>query len=317
MNILEIKNLNLSFRLENGLYKTLYDINLSLKEGEIHALVGESGCGKTMTAMSIIKLLPKNAVITDGEIIYKDKNLLTLKENEMRKLRGSDIALIPQDPMTSLNPLYTIGNQLLEVIKKNKSLSPDEAKKKAAEVLSMVKIPSPKEKLSSYPHELSGGMKQRVIIAMALAANAKILIADEPTTALDVTIQAQIMKILCDIKKEFGTSIILISHDLGLVGEYADEISVMYSGRIVEQAPVEEFFRNTLHPYSRALLSALPANTKGEVLKTIDGQPPDIRDCIAGCRFSLRCKKFDENICVIVPQLRDFGNNHYAACHNI
>jgi len=317
VNILEIKNLKLSFKLESGLFETLRNVSLSLGKGEIHALVGESGCGKSMTAMSIIKLLPKNAVITGGEIIYNGQNILDLKDSEIRKIRGSGIALIPQDPMTSLNPLYTIGNQILEVILKDKSLTKKEGIQKAVEVLDMVKIPAPEEKLEVYPHELSGGMKQRVIIAMALAANADLLIADEPTTALDVTIQAQIMKILSDIKNEFGTSILLISHDLGLVGEYADKISVMYSGRIVEQAPVAEFFKNTLHPYSKALLSALPANSAGERLKTIDGQPPNIQEHIAGCRFSPRCEKCNTDICCNVPDLKDYGNNHYASCFMI
>lgn len=315
MNILEIKNLNLSFKLEEGIFPTLYDISLSLKKGETHALVGESGCGKSVTAMSIIKLLPKNAVITGGEIIYQNKDLLSLDESELRKLRGNEIALIPQDPMTSLNPLYTIGNQLLEVIKKDTSLSEKECVKKAVEVLSLVKIPEAKEKLEVYPHELSGGMKQRVIIAMALATNAKIIIADEPTTALDVTIQAQIMKILDEIKQNFGTSILLISHDLGLVGEYADEISVMYSGHIVENARKDEFFTNIKHPYSKALMAALPANSTDSILKTIEGQPPSIQEKIRGCRFSPRCEICEDGMCSTIPELKDFSNSHFVACH--
>jgi oligopeptide/dipeptide ABC transporter ATP-binding protein len=320
MSILEIKNLNLSFKLEEGVYKTLHDVSLSLKQGETHALVGESGCGKTMTAMSIIKLLPKNALITDGEIIYNGKNLLSMNNSELRKIRGTKIALIPQDPMTSLNPLYTIGDQIFEVINKDKNLTKTECISKAVEVLSLVKIPNPKEKLNSYPHELSGGMKQRVIIAMALGTNADIIIADEPTTALDVTIQAQIMKILEDIKREFGTSILLISHDLGLVGEYADEISVMYSGRIVENARTNNFFTNTLHPYSKALLSALPANCQNSndgKLKIIEGQPPLIQDLIKGCRFSPRCELCEKPLCETVPQLRACGDEHCVACHKV
>lgn len=315
MNIIEIKDLNLSFKLESGIYETLYNVSLSLKSGEIHALVGESGCGKSMTAMSIIKLLPKNAVITSGEILYNGQNILDMKESDLRKLRGSEIALIPQDPMTSLNPLYTIGNQLLEVINKESNLSKEDAETKAIEVLEMVKIQNPKEKLHTYPHELSGGMKQRVIIAMALAANAKVIIADEPTTALDVTIQSEIMKILVNIKNELGTSILLISHDLGLVGEYADEISVMYSGRVVENAGKDEFFTNILHPYSKALMEALPANNKGGRLKTIDGQPPNIQEKISGCRFSPRCCICNLDKCTEIPSLCDKNNNHFVACH--
>lgn len=317
MDILQIKNLNLSFRLESGLFETLYDVSLNLSAGKMMALVGESGCGKSMTAMSIIRLLPKNAVITSGEILFNGKNLLKENESNLRKIRGSKIALIPQDPMTSLNPLYTVGNQLLEVILKDKSLSKSEAEQKAVHVLDMVKIPNPKEKLSVYPHELSGGMKQRVIIAMALATDAELIIADEPTTALDVTIQAQIMKILSDIKTKFHKSILLISHDLGLVGEYADDISVMYSGHIVEQAPVEEFFNNTKHPYSKALLSALPANNSEKRLKIIEGQPPSIQERIVGCRFSPRCECFDETLCCNIPELENVTQNHCVACWKV
>ena len=317
MNVLDIKKLNLSFRLENGLFQTLYDVSLSLKKGQIHALVGESGCGKTMTAMSIIKLLPKKAVITSGEIFYNGVDLLNFSEPQLRNIRGTEIALIPQDPMTSLNPLYTIGDQLLEIIEKDKKLSKTDAIKKAEEVLDLVKIPNPKEKMYSYPHELSGGMKQRVIIAMALATNAKIIIADEPTTALDVTIQAQIMKLLNEIKNEYNSSILLISHDLGLVGEYADEISVMYSGRIVENSSTKEFFTNTLHPYSKALMEALPANCTTNVLKTIEGQPPGIQEQIVGCRFSPRCEICDKHLCFEVPLLKQRINDHLVACHKV
>ena len=317
MNMLEIKNLNLSFNLENGLFQTLYDVSLSLKKGQIHALVGESGCGKSMTAMSIIKLLPKKAVITSGEILFNNLDILKLSEVQMRNIRGSEIALIPQDPMTSLNPLYTVGDQILEIIKKDKTLSKSDAIKKAEEVLDLVKIPNPKEKMNSYPHELSGGMKQRVIIAMALATNAAIIIADEPTTALDVTIQAQIMKLLNEIKNEYNTSILLISHDLGLVGEYADKISVMYSGRIVENAPTKEFFTNTMHPYSKALMEALPANCTSDILKTIDGQPPSIQENIVGCRFSPRCDFCDKNLCSQIPLLQEKCENHLVACHKV
>ena len=317
MNIIDIKNLCLSFKLENGIFPTLYNVSLSLKEGQTHALVGESGCGKTMTAMSIIKLLPKKAVITSGEIFYNGVDILKLSNDDLRNIRGNEIALIPQDPMTSLNPLYTIGNQLLEIIEKDNTLSKTEALKKAEDVLNLVKIPNPKEKLNSYPHELSGGMKQRVIIAMALASNAKVIIADEPTTALDVTIQAQIMKLLNEIKTEYNTSILLISHDLGLVGEYADEISVMYSGSIVEHSLKNNFFTNTIHPYSKALMDALPANCSDKVLKTIDGQPPSIQENITGCRFSPRCKLCDNEICSVTPKLEVKNNNHYVACHKV
>ena len=238
------------------------------------------------------------------------------KEKEMRNIRGRNIALIPQDPMTSLNPLYTIGNQLLEVILKDNSLSKQDAIKKAIEVLDIVRIPNPKEKLTMYPHEFSGGMKQRAIIAMALATNAELIIADEPTTALDVTIQAQIMNILNDIKENLGTSILLISHDLNLVGQYSDEINVMYSGQIVEKAPSKIFFEKQLHPYSTALLNSLPANnTNNQKLYTIDGQPPNIQEKIEGCRFNPRCTKRMNGICTIkTPSLKEIEPNHFVEC---
>lgn len=314
MEILKIKNLNLSFRLEDGIFKTLYDVSLSLKEGEIHALVGESGCGKSMTAMSIIDLLPKNAVVTSGEIEYKGKSLT---KQDLKALRGRKIALIPQDPMTSLNPLYTIGEQIAEVVRFDKSLTKKEVEEKVLDVLTQVKFPNPKEAIKSYPHELSGGMKQRVIIAIALAINADIIIADEPTTALDVTIQAQIMSILTELKNKHNTSILLISHDLGLIGQYADEISVMYSGRIVENASVNEFFTNPLHPYSRALLASLPSNSENDELRTIEGQPPAIQEKIEGCRFSPRCECFEKNDCCVVPELNQVLDCHFVACNRV
>lgn len=317
MSLLDIKNYSMSFRCDGGIYKTLNNISLSIPPKSMVALVGESGCGKSMTAMSILRLLPKNALIDSGEIIFDNKNILDLKESEMRAIRGNKIALIPQDPMTSLNPLYTIGNQLLEVIEKNKSLTKQEAINKAVEVLDIVKIPKAKEKLNSYPHEFSGGMKQRAIIAMALAANAELIIADEPTTALDVTIQAQIMNILNDIKENLDTSILLISHELNLVGQYSDEINVMYSGRIVEKAPSKLFFEKPLHPYSTALLNSLPANTPpNNRLKTIEGQPPNIQEQITGCRFNPRCERMIDKICnVKSPSLKEVEPNHFVECY--
>ena len=230
MKILEVNDLNLGFRTEQGFRQALFDVSFSLTKGKTLALVGESGCGKTISAMSILRLLPKTAQIKSGEIIYNSENISNLSEKEMQKIRGAKIALIPQDPMTSLNPLYTIGNQLLEVIKIHQNIQGTEAEKKAVEALEMVQIPCAKERLKAYPHEFSGGMKQRAIIAMALACQAEVLIADEPTTALDVTIQAQIMNLLSDIKSQLGTSVLLITHDLALVGENADEIFRNRSG---------------------------------------------------------------------------------------
>ena len=313
MNILDVKNLNLGFNCENGFRQALYNVNFSLEKGKMFALVGESGCGKTMSAMSILQLLPKTAKITGGEIIFDGKNLLNCTQNEMQKIRGAKIALIPQDPMTSLNPLYTVGDQLLEVLKVHQNLEGKKAFQKAIEAFEMVQIPCPEVRLKSYPHEFSGGMKQRAIIAMALCCNAEILIADEPTTALDVTIQAQIMKLLKKIKEQTQTAIMLITHDLALVGENADEVSVMYAGRIVENAPADEFFQTPNHPYSKALLNAIPSN-KGEKLETIPGHPPTIQQTIDGCKFHPRCK-FCMDICKKeIPPMFTVGQNHNSAC---
>jgi len=317
MGILDVKNLNLGFETEAGFRQVLYDVSFSLEKGKIHALVGESGCGKTISAMSILRLLPKTAKIKSGEIFFHGHDLLKMDKSELEKIRGSQIALIPQDPMTSLNPLFTIENQLLEVIEKHQKLKGKEALQKAIEALEMVQIPSAASRLKSYPHEFSGGMKQRAIIAMALACNAQVIIADEPTTALDVTIQAQIMNILSDIKKEMGTSILLITHDLALVKDCADEISVMYSGRIVESAPTQEFFANTNHPYSKALLKSLPSNitNKNERLAIIKGQPPSIQQDISGCKFHPRCE-FAMPICSKeVPELKEICQKHCSACY--
>jgi len=256
-------------------------------------------------------LLPKNAKVTGGRIYFKGQNLLKLKETEMQKIRGAEIALIPQDPMTSLNPLYTVGDQLLEVIKTHQNIDGKEAYKKAIEAFEMVQIPCAETKMKSYPHEFSGGMKQRAIIAMALATNAEVLIADEPTTALDVTIQAQIMNLLQEIKPQ--TSILLITHDLALVSEYADEISVMYAGKIVEHTSSEEFFQTPNHPYSNALLKALPSEHTDK-LETIKGQPPTIQQEITGCRFHPRCKHAMRICKSDVPELKSIGENHSSAC---
>ena len=315
MTILDVKNLNLGFNLENGFRQALFDVSFSLKEGRMLSLVGESGCGKTMSAMSIIKLLPKTAKIISGEIVYNNENLLVKSQKEMQQIRGAKIALIPQDPMTSLNPLYTIGNQLLEIIKIHQGQEGDEAVKKAIEALEAVQIPSAKSRFDNYPHEFSGGMKQRAIIAMALATNAQILIADEPTTALDVTIQAQIMDILNTIKKEKGTSILLITHDLGVVSEYTDDIAVMYSGRIVEYTNNKEFFTNPKHPYSIALLNSVPSNNTGKSLKTIQGQPPTLSQNIDGCKFHPRCKLCMEICTKNIPELKTVNTGHLCSCH--
>ncbi|MBQ4114222.1 ABC transporter ATP-binding protein [bacterium] len=314
-NILEIKNLDLFFKAEEKEFQALYDIDLAFEKGKIHAIVGESGCGKTMTAMSIMRLLPKTACIKNGKILYGDKNLLEYKEKQMRELRGNKIALIPQDPMTSLNPLYTIEDQLIESVRAHAKVSRQQALRKIKNVLNLVSIPDIDKKIKSYPHEFSGGMRQRIIIAMALACNADIIIADEPTTALDVTIQKQIMDLLLEIKNELGTTIILISHDLALVSNYADTVTVMYSGKIVEKAESAEFFRNPKHPYSIALLNSLPTAKPSLKLKTITGAPPAISEQICGCKFHPRCDFFEEGLCdKEVPNLEEKSVKHFSAC---
>ena len=313
MAILEVNNLSLGFMCECGFRQALFDVSFKLEKGKMHALVGESGCGKTISAMSILRLLPKTAKIINGVINFNCDDILKLSDRELQHIRGAEIALIPQDPMTSLNPLYTVGDQLLEVIKIHQGLEGCEAYKKAVEALEKVQIPCAGERMKAYPHEFSGGMKQRAIIAMALACNAEVLIADEPTTALDVTIQAQIMNLLNDIKKDMDTAILLITHDLALVGENADYVSVMYAGRIVESAPAKEFFKHPNHPYSLALLRSLPSK-RGEKLETICGQPPSIQQDISGCRFHPRCEKCMD-ICVKeIPPEYIVGENHFSAC---
>ena len=308
MNILEIKNLNLSFSSNGQLFQALYDINLSLKRGEMLALVGESGCGKTVTAMSILRLLAPNARITSGEILYKGQNLLNYTEKQMQTIRGRELALVPQDPMTSLNPLYTIGSQLLEVIELHQKIKGKEAENIAVDVLNQVKIPNARERLKSYPHEFSGGMRQRVIIAMALACKSEVIIADEPTTALDVTVQAQIMELLKEIQKDLNTSFIFISHDFGLVYEAADNAAVMYAGHIVEYSATDELFKNPRHPYSKALLKALP-DFNSVKLEPIEGQPPSIKDYFKGCSFEPRCDKRMDICSQKNPEFYTLGNS--------
>ena len=316
--ILEIKNLDLFFRFDDKEYQALYDINLSFERGKLHSIVGESGCGKTMTMMSVLRLLPKTAFIKNGEILFNGENLLNYKEAQMRDIRGNKIALIPQDPMTSLNPLYTVGNQLIEAIQSHKKVSAHQALRKAREVMGLVRISDVDNKLKMYPHEFSGGMKQRIIIGMALACNAELIIADEPTTALDVTIQKQIMDLISEIQREFKTTIILISHDLALVSNYADTVTVMYSGKISEKAPSKEFFRNTRHPYSIALLNSLPGDNSNTKLKMISGAPPGIREVITGCKFHPRCEYFQKDLCdKEIPALEEKQPEHFTACFKV
>lgn len=312
--ILEVKNLNIGFDLIDGFKQAIYNVSFSLEKGKTLAIVGESGCGKTISTMSVLQLLPETAKIKSGEIFYNGNNLLSFSQKQMQKIRGKKIALIPQDPMTSLNPLYTVGNQLLEVIELHQGLKGKEAYDVAVNSLERVKIPDAKEKMKSYPHEFSGGMKQRVIIAMALACNAEIIIADEPTTALDVTVQAQIMDILHEVKEKYGLSVILITHDLGIVAQNADKVAVMYSGRIVEYADVEELFKNPKHPYTKALLNVI-LDVNSTKVETIEGQPPSITDEIKGCPFHLRCKDCMDICKKEEPVLKQINEESQTACH--
>lgn len=313
-NILEIKNLNIGFNMREGLLKAIHGVDIELEKGKSLGLVGESGCGKTITAMSIMQLLPKNAVITEGNIVYDGTDILNLNEKEMRAIRGQKIALIPQDPLTSLNPLYTIGDQLLEAVELHNKVSKKEAKNIAIEALKSVKIPEAEERFNNYPHEFSGGMRQRVIIAMALSCNPDLIIADEPTTALDVTVQAQILNLIKDIQQERGMSLLLITHDLGVVAEVCDSVAVMYAGKIAEYASAESIFDNPLHPYTKGLIESLPT-TKEDVLNPIKGQPPSISEKITGCAFHHRCPKKMEICTNVNPALFCSAQNHKVYCH--
>lgn len=285
-NILEIENLNLSFLIDGKKYNCIKNLNLSFEKGKMHGIVGESGCGKTITMSSVLGILPNNATIDTGKIIFDGKNLLD-KNTDLMKIRGRKIAYIPQDPMTSLNPLYTIENQLLEVVNLDGKKPLEEARKIILEKLEEVGIQNAKDRLKSYPHELSGGMRQRVIIAMALLTGAELIIADEPTTALDVTIQAQIMEILVRIKNS-GKTIIFITHNLALVWQYMDTATIMYLGEVVERNSAKGLFKNPYHPYTKALIQTLPKGTS-EKLKNIKGQPSPITETISGCAYHPRC----------------------------
>lgn len=313
-NILEIKNLSIGFKLENETLKAVHGISLSLEKGKSLGIVGESGCGKSVTAMSIMRLLPSNAVIESGEIFYNGKNILKYSNKEIQKIRGNKIALVPQDPLTSLNPLYTIGEQLSEVIEFHQGVSKKSAKSMVINALKQVKIPEAEDRLNDYPHQFSGGMRQRAIIGMALSCNPELIIADEPTTALDVTIQAQILSLIKSIQKEYNTSLLLITHDLGVIAEVCDNVAVMYAGRIMEYGDVKSIFNNPLHPYTKGLMESLP-DLKSKRLKPINGQPPSIDEQINGCIFHPRCP-FKINVCENqIPETYFISNSHKVSCH--
>lgn len=314
MALLAVKNLNIGFNFLNGFAQAVHNVGFELEKGETLAIVGESGSGKTLSSMAVLNLLPENSIVTSGKVEFEGEDLLKLPQKSMQKIRGKKIALIPQDPMTSLDPLYTIGDQLLEVIEIHQGKKGKDAREIAVEALERVKIPDAREKLDSYPHEFSGGMKQRVIIAMALACNAQIIIADEPTTALDVTVQAQIMEILQDIKEKSDISIILITHDMGIVAQNADKIAVMYAGHIVEFASKNELFKNPKHPYTKALLKVI-LDINSDTIETIEGQPPSITEKIEGCPFAPRCESCMEICTRTYPETRIFADGSEVQCH--
>jgi oligopeptide/dipeptide ABC transporter ATP-binding protein len=312
VSLLNINNLSVSFRTDKGHIKVVSDLSFDIKKSEVFGLVGESGCGKSLTALSILGILPNNAS-TGGEIIFDNKNLLTLDENEMRRIRGKDISMIFQEPMTSLNPVLTIGYQIAEALVTHFDISKKEAMDRTVELLKAVRIPSPELRIKDYPHQMSGGMRQRVMIAMAIACNPSLLIADEPTTALDVTIQAQILDLLQGLRKEREMAILLITHDLSIISEQADRVAIMYAGRIMELADVDELFQRPLHPYTHGLLQSLPV-AKGIALKPITGFVPAPENLPAGCKFSDRCYLASDECRQAEPEIVEIPENHHVRC---
>jgi len=313
--LLEISGLSTRFTLPGGELRAVEGVDLTLEPGETLALVGESGCGKSMTAASIMRLVPPPGRIVSGSIRFKGVDLLQLPEDQMRNVRGNRIAMIFQDPMTSLNPVFTIGNQIAEGLRIHRGLTRDQAEDECVKLLSLVGIPAPRERLKDYPHQLSGGMRQRVMIAMALTCRPELVIADEPTTALDVTIQAQILELLDRLKEETGMGLILITHNLGIVAERAHRTAIMYAGEIVESAPTAELFGNPLHPYTRGLLASLPEKAKpGERLATIAGSVPDLKQSRAGCPFRERCPICAEPCATHHPGMKEAGPGHLVRC---
>lgn len=313
--VVELKDLQTHFQTEEGTVKAVNHVSFSVREGETVCVVGESGCGKSVTALSIMGLIVESGSVVGGDILYEGKSLLGMKEKELRSLRGNDIAMIFQEPMTSLNPVFTVGEQIVETLREHELLSKNEAYKKAIELIRKVGIARADEIVHSYPHELSGGMLQRIMIAVALSCNPKLLIADEPTTALDVTIQAQILDLLRQVKEEFKTSILLITHDLGVVAEMADYVVVMYGGKVIEEAPVLEIFQNPKHPYTKGLLKSKPVMGKRiDKLYSIPGQVPNLVGLGEFCYFSGRCEHCMEICEKEAPNLNVNDENHKVAC---
>src|SRR5712672_3317053 len=320
MALLEVGSLQTHFRTPEGINRAVDGVSFHVGEGETLAIVGESGCGKSVTAMSLMRLIPEPPGKIAGAIRFAGRDLLQLSDREMRAIRGNDISMIFQEPMTSLNPVLTVGRQIGETLRLHEGLDGKVAETRAVEMLTLVGIPEPRWRVRDYPHQLSGGMRQRVMIAIALACNPKLLIADEPTTALDVTIQAQILDLMADLKKRVGAAIIVITHDLGVVAEVAERVIVMYAGRKVEEAKVADLFRAPRHPYTQGLLAAVPrlgsslagANAK---LAEIPGVVPSLKDRIAGCVFATRCALARDVCRQVAPALEEKATGHVVACH--
>jgi oligopeptide/dipeptide ABC transporter ATP-binding protein len=316
-SLLEVRNLHTTFQTSGGVVRAVDDVSWDIREGETVALVGESGCGKSVSALSVMRLVSEPAGrIESGEIVYKGRDLLRLSEEEMRRVRGREIGMIFQEPMTSLNPVLSIGRQLTEGLEIHLKMSPHAAQARAVELMGMVGIPDPERRLTQYPHHFSGGMRQRMMIAMALACNPSLILADEPTTALDVTIQAQILELMKDLSQRLGVAMLIITHNLGVVARYADRVNVMYAGRIIEQASAAELYANPRHPYTLGLLRSVPRldEPRRARLAPIEGQPPDLTRLPAGCAFSPRCSFRVERCTEAVPPLIALDAAHGSAC---
>jgi oligopeptide/dipeptide ABC transporter ATP-binding protein len=316
--LLEVKNLKTRFTTDDGTFFAVDDVSFRLERGQTLGIVGESGCGKSVTSLSIMGLIQAPGKIESGEIFFNDKDLLKTSEDDMRRIRGNDIAMIFQEPMTSLNPVYTCGNQVSEAISvHNPKLKKADVKARAIEMLRKVGIPAPEKRYDEYPHQLSGGMRQRVMIAMAISCNPKLLIADEPTTAMDVTIQAQILDLMRKLQKDFNAGMILITHDLGVVAEMCKDVVVMYAGRVVEYGTIEDIFFRPKHHYTRGLLDSIPHFETGQrltELKTIKGLVPSLLNLPKGCRFQDRCPAVQNDCRQVEPKLEKMHDNHLAAC---
>ena len=315
--LLEIKNLQTHFFTHEGTVRAVNGVNLTIAKGETLGVVGESGCGKSVTALSIMRLIPDPpGKIVGGEIFFEGRNLFELSEREMRDIRGRKISMIFQEPMTSLDPVFTIGHEIIETVQLHQGLRRQKARQAAVEALRTVGMPDAATRANNYPHELSGGMRQRAMIAMALACNPSLLIADEPTTALDVTIQAQILQLMNDLKERFGTAVMIITHDLGVVAEMCDNVAVMYAGYIVEYTDVDTLFSNPLHPYTKGLKKSIPRlDVEVDRLDTISGMVPDLLHVPEGCPFNPRCDSRFDRCLSEIPELREVQQGHHVKCH--